>query len=162
MKKLLFLMMASAIVFTAGAQNIKLTQTAAASDIKVISNGYTLHFKSADLLAAIKEIDNVNKTDNSSIATAIKDKKIKSVNLNPPSADDLKFAEFFNAQLGCYLLSRGKVTITKGGKTLKAIAGDESPQVVDLDGSSKVHIDFMDDEELVFTGQLNYKLKPKN
>lgn len=150
------------LVLTVSGQKIALKQTASANDIKVVSGDYTLHFKTADLVAAISKIDSVNKSDNTALITSLKENKIKSVTLPNGGPSDKAFVDLLKSNLGCYLIARGKVAVTKAGKPVTEIMADESPEIVELDGSSRIHIAFKEgnDEASVFHGQLATKLKP--
>jgi hypothetical protein len=160
MKKLVFLLLAHTFFAGAFAQHIKLTQKQSDSDVKVLTEPYILYFKSSDMVSAIAEIDKVTKEDHSRIAAALKEGKIKSIDFMSPAEDVWDYNDLIRSNLGSYLLLRGKVAITKGKTPLTAITADESPEEVDLDGTRRVNILFMDGEEPVILGKLNTKLKP--
>jgi hypothetical protein len=160
MKTLLLFIATISFALPAEAQKIELKQTESIDDVRVHNGDYILHFKPIDVVAAISKIDSVSKGNNSAIATSIKENELKFVDLKGSS--DKAFVDLLKSNLGSYLIVRGKVAIYKAGMRLTSVMADESPEIVELDGSSRVHIAFTEgnDEAFVFIGQLNTKLKP--
>ena len=142
-------------------QKIKLTQTKSADDIKIMNGKYVIYMRKVDVDSAILEIDKVVKTNNSALVTLIKAGKIKSIDLNSTLPTDKAFIDLIKSNLGAFLLSKGKATIFSGTKSISEIAPDESPEIVESDGTSRVSIFFSEPglDSPIFLGDLNTKLK---
>lgn len=170
MKKLLFFLLAQVLVSGIIAQTgkgtvkqINLTQKHAAGDVQVITTGkYIMHFRSADLVAAIREVGKVSTRDYSALTSSLKEGKIKSLLFNDDTSTNRQFSNLFQQQLGCYLISRGKVTITKDKKPLKVVTAHEAPELQTNDGtkSGRVNFFYTDGKALIFAGEISTKLRP--
>jgi|GEM_PF-4866392 len=160
-KKIFFLAITNVLAISLSAQNIKLTQTKSADDVKVTNGKYIMFFKKSDIIAAITEIEKAAKTSYANIATSIKNNKLKAVDFQSSLGADKPFIELLKSNLGAFLLSRGKATIFLLSKQIKEIAPDESPEMQELDGSSKVVIFFSEPnvETPIFLGDLQTPLK---
>ncbi|GAO41362.1 hypothetical protein [Flavihumibacter petaseus] len=142
-------------------QTIKLTQKKGADDFIVKNGNYVIYFKKSDIIAGIAAIDKTLNTDHSAIAALLKDNKLTLLDLNSVSQSDKAFVELIKSNLGSLLLLKGKAAIFAEKKQLTRILADESPRMVELDGSSRTAILFTEagNENRIFLGDLSSDIK---
>lgn len=160
MKKGLLLIVTILLMNKMFGQTISLNQKMSSGDIKVVSGDAELYFKTADILAGIASIDNLLGTNNSQIAEAVKANQLQNVDLGMPMAETNDFIKLVKSNLGIYLISKGKVAVSKGGAAVAALAMEQGPDKVNLDGSKLVTFQYLDQSSKakVFSGSMNSKL----
>ncbi|UAY51924.1 hypothetical protein [Ferruginibacter albus] len=161
MKIFISILFTSLLTFSICAQTIKLQQKKSDNDLKIVNGQYNIYLKRADITKAIVAIDSVNKSDNTSFIEEVKKGSYKTIDLNEDAAESSSFGKLLKSNLGSYLMLQGKVVVYKGSTLIKNIVADKSPEIVDLDGSSKITIVFSEEgvNDPVFLGDLNTKLQ---
>jgi hypothetical protein len=161
MNKLLTIALCLIISISSKGQTIQLNQTKSTDDFKIKNGTYDIYLKTSDIISAISEIDTKLKINSTNILTLIKEKKITSIDINTITETEAGFASLLKSNLGTFLLLKGKAAIFTGTKPIKQIVADESPRMVELDGSSKTSFFFSEDgkEIPIFLGDLDSRLR---
>lgn len=137
MNKILTIVLSLFISITSQGQKIQLNQPKSTDDFKIKNGTYQIYLKTSDIISAISEIDTKLNINSTNILTLIKEKKITSIDINAVSETEAEFASLLKSNLGTFLLLKGKAAIFAGTKPIKQIVADESPRMVELDGSSR-------------------------
>jgi hypothetical protein len=141
-------------------QTITLNQKRSPSDLKVTNGSYNLYFNKKEIIKSLAQIEKVTNQDHKTLMEFINNNDLQPLDLQGNSTGQF-LVELLKSNLGSYLVSRGLVSIDRNGRLINVIVADESPEMVNLDGSSNVSILFFEKgkEEPIFIGDLNTKLK---
>ncbi|MCG7754222.1 hypothetical protein [Flavihumibacter cheonanensis] len=161
MNNLLTIVLSLTISISSMGQTIQLNQTKSTNDFKIKNGTYDIYLNKSDIISAISEIDSKLNTNNTFLLTLIKDNKLTSIDINVVSEKETEFASLLKSNLGVFLLLKGKAAIFTGTNPIKQIVADESPRMVELDGSSRTSFFFSEEgnEIPIFLGDLDSKLR---
>lgn len=140
-------------------QAIRLTQTKSDKDIEVINGQYSIYVNPRILILAITKIDKALLTDDSQIIDLVKSDRLHSVDMHSTDPADKPFVALLKSNLGAYLLMNARAAVYKGTTRLPKIVADISPEMVEIDGTSRVSIAFSENgsDNSVFLGLLSTK-----
>lgn len=157
MSRIMIAVAAALLSLSTYAQTIQMKSKRSPQDLKIINGQYTIYIQEKDVAGAITTIDSAMKTDHSSLLSQVRSHKLTSIDLQSKQSTDQELIRLLKENLGALLLFHGKASIYKGETAIGQIFADPSPQVVELDGSSKQTILFtaQGTDDVIFLGDLS-------